>query len=79
MLIFATIGISITAIAAWSAIHAQNGFAEIPKLLRGEPAFVVVEKESEFDKAAKGEGGVLTGDPNDPNLNDKPGGGGGAW
>jgi hypothetical protein len=44
MLIFATLGINVVAIAIWSIKNQANGFAEIPKLLRGEPAFVPTVK-----------------------------------
>lgn len=40
MLIFGTIGIGIALTAIWSVKNKQNGFLEIVKLLRGEPAFI---------------------------------------
>lgn len=69
MLILATVLINVVAIAIWSAITGQNGFAEAAKMLRGEPAFI-----REAPKPS-GSGGPLTGDPNKPPIG---GGGGGA-
>jgi hypothetical protein len=31
-------------VAVWSTIHGQNGFAEVAKMLQGQPAFIVIDK-----------------------------------
>jgi hypothetical protein len=40
MLILGTFSLAITAVAVWSTIHGQNGFAEVVKMLQGQPAFI---------------------------------------
>lgn len=44
MFIVITVLINVAAIAIWSAISGQNGFAEAAKMLRGEPAFIRIIK-----------------------------------
>lgn len=56
----------------WSGMTGQNGFAELGKLLRGEPAFVRPRSNVE------GGGGSFTGGEEGAGSGGG-GGGGGAW
>ena len=80
MLILATVGVALTSVALWSTIHAQNGFAEVVKMLKGQPSFIP-NVEFEPSPQAKGEGGPFS--PGTDDLGQAPnsggGGGGGSW
>lgn len=68
MLIFATLAINIAAIAIWSAIKRRNGFVEVIKLLKGEPAFIPL---TDFGPPATGEFGEIDGNrlgPPNPDI-----------
>ena len=79
MLILATVGVALTSVAVWSTIHAQNGFAEVVKMLKGQPSFI--PNAFEPSPQAKGEGGPFS--PGAEDIGEDPnsggGGGGGAW
>ena len=76
MLILATVGVALTSVAIWSTIHAQNGFAEVVKMLKGQPAFIP-NVEFEPSPQAKGEGGPFSPGPEDIEEEGSSGGGGG--
>ena len=38
-MLLVVVSLNVTALALWSAMNGRNGFAEIGKILRGEPAF----------------------------------------
>lgn len=62
MLIFATIAINVAGVAIWSAVYGANGFKEIGKLIRGEPAFIPPankgDNDDELDEARRQGGGT---------------------
>lgn len=69
-MILITVLINVAAIAVWSVISGENGFAEAAKMLRGQPAFIRSGKSSSKGKVGKevGEGATDEAKP-------KPGGG----
>jgi len=80
MLIYVTLAINVVAIAIWSIKNRSNGFAEVGKLLRGEPAF----QSRAIPPNVAGQGGSFTPGPTEdgkpiPNPDSVGGGGGGAW
>ena len=73
MLILATVGVALTSVAIWSTIHAQNGFAEVVKMLKGQPAFIPNDPFGELPQSEFGEpGDNRLGPPNPDIFDDHP-------